>query len=99
MSSVTKTAVVLFGSALALLGLMAWFSGGTTLPTREPLVHFHFRGFALFLLGLSPLVAGALCVAVARGIVQRDSRLTQLALAFAMAALGLAFVMAPKAAA
>ena len=97
MSSLSKLAVTLFGSALALTGLYILLSGGISLPTRQPPRQFHFSGFSLFLLGLSPLVAGLLSLAIARGSVHRESKATQLAIGISIASLGLAFVLAPKA--
>ncbi len=97
MFSLSKLAVFLFGSALALAGLFILFSGGVSLPTRQPPRQFHFSGLSLLLLGLSPLVAGLLSLAIARGMVHRDSKATQLAIGVSILLLGLAFVLAPKA--
>ena len=97
MSSLSKLAVTLFGSALALAGLYILLSGGVSLPTRQPPRQFHFGGFSLFLLGLSPLVAGLLSLALSRGAVHRESKATQLAIGVSIASLGLAFVLVDKA--
>ncbi len=97
MFTLSKLAVILFGSALALLGLFVLLSSGVSLPTRHPPRQFHFSGFSLFLLGLSPLVAGLLSLAIARGSVHRESKATQLAIGISIVSLGLAFILAPKA--
>jgi hypothetical protein len=97
MNSLSKFAVFLFGGALVLVGLFVFFSGSVALPTRAPPRQFHFNGLALFLLGLSPLVAGLLSIAIARGLAQRESRATQLFIVVSIAALGLAFALAHKA--
>lgn len=87
----------LFGAALAALGLVVLFGGGVTLPTREPPRQFVFSGVSLWLLGLSPLIAGLVCMGLARGRLSRESPTTRWALGASMAALGLAFLLAPKA--
>jgi len=97
MSNLAKLAVILFGAAMALLGLFILLSGGVSLPTRQPPRQFHFSGFSLFLLGLSPLVAGLLSVAIARGSVHRESRATQVVIGVSILSLLLALVMAPTA--
>jgi hypothetical protein len=96
MFSLSKFATIVFGSGLALLGLYILLSGGVSLPTRQPPKQFHFRGLSLFLLGMSPLVAGLLSLALARGVVHRESRFTQFAIGTSIIALGLAFVLATK---
>lgn len=96
MSNLSKLAVILFGSALALLGLLILLSGGVALPTRHPPRQFHFSGLSLFLLGVSPLVAGLLSLAIARGAVHRESKVTQLAIGISIFSLGLAFIVASK---
>lgn len=97
MSNLSKLAVTLFGSALALLGLFVLLSGGVSLPTRQPPRQFHFSGLSLFLLGLSPLIAGLLSLVIARGSVHGESKATQFAIGISIASLGLAFVLASKA--
>ena len=97
MSNLSKLAVILFGTAMALLGLFILLSGGISLPTRQPPQQFHFSGFSLFLLGLSPLVAGLLSVAIARGSVHRESKATQVAIGLSILSLLLALVIAPTA--
>ena len=98
MSSWSKLSVFLFGSGLALLGLFVLLSGGGgALPTRQPPQQLNFSGFSLFLLGFSPLVAGLLSLAIVRGIVDRESKVTQLLVGISIVSLGLAFVMAHKA--
>ncbi|ABM93646.1 MULTISPECIES: hypothetical protein [Methylibium] len=87
----------LFGAALAALGLVVLFGGGVALPTREPPRQFVFSGVSLWLLGLSPLIAGLVCMGLARGRLSRESPTTRWALGASMAALGLAFLLAPKA--
>ncbi|QAZ40183.1 hypothetical protein C1M51_12550 [Methylibium sp. Pch-M] len=87
----------LFGAALAALGLVVLFGGGVALPTREPPRQFLFSGVSLWLLGLSPLIAGLVCMGLARGRLARESPTTRWALGASMAALGLAFLLAPKA--
>jgi hypothetical protein len=87
----------LFGAALAGLGVVVLLSGGIALPTREPPRQFHFSGVSLWLLGLSPLIAGLVCMSLARGRLSRESPTTRWALGASMAALGLAFLLAPKA--
>jgi hypothetical protein len=97
MSVVSRLFVILFGTALVLAGLYIVFSGGVSLPTRQPPRQFHFQGLSLWLLGLSPLLAGGASIAVARGSVLRNSIATQWAVGASLAALGLAFVLATKA--
>ncbi len=97
MSNLSKLAVILFGTAMALLGLFILLSGGVSLPTRQPPRQFHFSGLSLFLLGLSPLVAGLLSLAIARGSVPRESKATQVAIGLSILSLLLALVMAPTA--
>lgn len=87
----------LFGAALAALGLVVLFRGGVALPTREPPQQFHFSGVSLWLLGMSPLIAGLVCMGLARGRLSRESPTTRWALGASMAVLGLAFLLAPKA--
>jgi hypothetical protein len=96
MSNQSRLALIFFGSALALLGLYVLFSGGVSLPTRQPARQFHFRGVSLLLLGLSPLVAGLLSLAIARAVVHLESRATQFAIGISIASLGLAFFLAHK---
>ena len=90
MSSLSKLAVIVFGSALAMAGMFILFSGGVSLPTRQLPRQFHFTGLSLFLLGLSPLVAGLLSLAIARGSIHRESKATQAAIAISITSLGLA---------
>lgn len=97
MSSLSKPVVILFGAALVLLGLFILFSGGVSLPTRQPPRHFHFSGFSLFLLGLSPLVAGLLSLAGAGGWVRQESKAAQWGIGISILSLILALVMAPTA--
>lgn len=96
MSGLPKFMVVFCGTALALLGLFILFSGGVSLPTRQPPRQFHFSGLSLLFLGFSPLVAGITSLAVAHGLVQRESRATQLAIVVSLATLGAAFLAAHK---
>ena len=97
MSSGSKLVVLVFGSALGLLGLLVLFSGGVSLPTRHPPRRFHFSGLSLLLLSLPPLVVGLLSLAVARGYLQRESRAARHAVGISIICLGLAFALAHKA--
>ncbi len=96
MSVLTKLAIVVFGISLALVGVFVLLSGGVTLPTRQPPRQFHFGGLSLFLLGVSPLVAGITTLAIARGDLHRESKATQIAVGVSIAVLGLAFMLAGK---
>ena len=97
MRSLHKLAVVVFGSALALLGFYILLSGGVSLPTRQPPRQFHFSGVSLLLLGLSPLLSGVVSLSIAQGSVRRQSRAAHLIVGLSMASLGLAFMLAVKA--
>lgn len=97
MSNLTKFTFSAFGAALVAVGLFVLFSGGLSLPTRQPSVRFHFGGPSLSLLGLSPLALGLLSLSIVRGTVHQESRTTQLILGFGIVSLGLAFALASKA--
>lgn len=96
MSSRSGLAMTLVGIAFLLLGSFILFGGGVSLPTRQPPSQFHFSGLSLLLLGMSPVVAGLLCIALARGAITRNSPATQLAIGLVLGCLGLAFVLVPK---
>ncbi len=96
MTRSSKVALTVFGAALMLLGAFIWLRGEVTLPTRHPPRAFHFNGLSLFLLGSSPFGAGLLSLAGARGVVERESKLAQAVIVGCLAALGLAFFLAPK---
>lgn len=96
MNTPSRVAVIAFGAALTLLGLVILFSGGLSLPTRSPSTHFRFAGTALLLLGASPLLAGASALAIAFKLAERDAPAVRWAIGAAMVALALAFVIAPK---
>lgn len=96
MSTLSRVLVLMFGAGLALLGVVILFSGGLSLPTRSPPTQFRFSGLTLLLLGASPLAAGATALAIAFDLAHRESRAVRSALAAAIVALGLAFVLAPK---
>jgi hypothetical protein len=91
-----KLLVVLFGVALVGVGLGLLSSGSVSLPTKTPPLRFQFTGPSLLLLGGSPLLLGVLSLALARGSMKRDSRVTYCCVATGMAMLGLAFIIAPK---
>lgn len=95
-SVLSMLAVLLGGSALILTGLYVLSSGGMSLPTRHPPQQFHFSGLSLFLLGLPPLVAGVLSLAIGCGFVHRESKTTHWAILISIASLCLAFILAPK---
>lgn len=91
-----KIVAQLCGVALIVLGVVLLASGGVSLPTRTPSVSFRFGGFALLLLALAPALAGGAILGLARGRLARDSGWTRGLLFAAMAAVALAFVIAPK---
>lgn len=84
------------GAALVLLGVVLLAGGGVSLPTRDPAVAFRFDGLALVLLALAPMLAGGVVAGVATGRLGQDGRWTRAALLASMAAVALAFVLAPK---
>lgn len=96
MSDRSALAIKLVGLAFLLFGLVVLLSGGVSLPTRQPPRAFHFGGLALFFLGMSPVVAGVMCIALARGAISRDAPATQIAIGLALGLLGLAFYLVPK---
>lgn len=97
MTGSSRPFALLVGVALAVLGVGIFLSGGVSLPTRQPPRHFHFDGLALFFLGLSPLLAGLLSLAIGRDGVQVESRATQLTIVITLVSLGLAFLLASRA--
>lgn len=96
MSRSARAMVLGLGLLLVLLALVAWLTGGLSLPTRHPPVRFHFSGWALALLGAAPAVSGSVLLALATERLDRESPLTRGLLFAAMAVLGLAFVLAPR---
>jgi len=96
MSKLPTIVLFLVGLAFVLLGVVALFGGGVALPTRHPPVQFHFKGLPLVLLALGPMAIGGILIALVKGRLQRDSAATRVALGAAMAAVGLAFILAPK---
>lgn len=84
------------GAALVLLGVVLLAGGVVSLPTRNPAVAFRFDGMALVLLALAPMLAGGVLIGVATGRLAHDGRGTRALLLASMAAVALAFVLAPK---
>ncbi len=80
----------------AALGLVIWLSEGFALPARTPPVQFHFSGVSLLMLGASPMTFASILLALARGLIGRDDRITQIAMVIGLALLGLAFVFSVR---
>lgn len=57
---------------------------------------FHFRGAALLLLAAAPTLVGAMLLALSRGRLHRQARATRVLAGAAIAAVALAFVLAPR---
>lgn len=92
----SRIAAAVFGLALAMSGAYMLFTGHFTLPVRNSARLFYFEGLTLVFLAGSPFVAGMTSVAIALGLVHRESRFVHLAIALSMCLLGLAFMLAPK---
>jgi hypothetical protein len=97
MPTLTKLIALLFGVIMVGLGLFAFFSPDVTLPTRQPPIQFHFSGLSRFLLGLSPLSAGLISIAIALGKVHGESRTSHVAIGISIISMMLAIVLAPTA--
>lgn len=91
-----RTLLLLAGAAAVLLGLGLLATGTLTLPTRHPPVAFHFSGPALLLLAAAPMLVGTLLLALGSGRLQRQAPAARLLVGAAIAAVALAFVLAPR---
>lgn len=96
MSGALRVLLAAAGAGALLLGLGLLASGGMTLPTRHPPVAFHFSGLALGLLALAPVLVGSLLLALASGRLRRDTPAARRWAGAAIAAVALAFVLAPR---
>ena len=94
MSGISKFAALVFGTAMVVLGVFIMLSDSVSLPTRQQLHELQFSGFSLFFLGLSPLSAGLLSLALTFGYLHRESRYTQTGIIISIAALILSLVLA-----
>ncbi|MCZ8254732.1 MAG: hypothetical protein O9327_03470 [Polaromonas sp.] len=92
----TQFAVLTFGASLLAAGLYLWIRGELVLPSRRPPTAFHFHGGPLFLLGLSPITAGALSLAIGFDKVDRASWTAHALIFVSMSTLAGAFLLAPK---
>lgn len=96
MTTLNKLFVAVFGAALTAVGLSILWSGNVTLPSRTPPLRVEFTGLPLALLGSSPLLVGLMSLALVRGVLKPQSRVTYALTYLGMAMLGLAFLLAPK---
>lgn len=96
LNAMPRLLLVLIGAGFVLLGLFVLLSGGVSLPTRQPPRHFHFGGVSLLLLGLAPMMAGWLTMALGRGAVTLESRTAHGLIVGCLVALGLAFALATR---
>lgn len=93
----SRVVAIAAGLALVLTGMALLFSGGISLPTRTPSIHFRFSGAPLLLLGTAPLLLGGVCLAITFQRLDRTSTMTRVLVGVGIAMVALSFVLAPKA--
>lgn len=97
MPNLTKLVALSFGAIMVALGLFIFFNAEISLPTRQPPVQFHFTGLSRLMLGLSPMSAGLISIAIALGKVHGESRTSHVAIGISIISMMLAIVLAPTA--